>query len=101
MKRVFVIHGWDGSPTSDWIGWTAEELQKRGYEAVAPQMPHTEHPTVEEWVAHLRSVMGTPDKQTHFIGHSVAGLAIMRYLQTIDTKVGGAVFVAPWFDLDK
>ena len=100
MKRVFVVHGWDGTPTSDWIGWTVEELRKKGYDAIAPEMPNTEHPIVGEWLEHLRSVVGTPDEQTYFIGHSVAALAIMHYLQTIDRKVGGAIFVAPWFDLD-
>src|SRR3989344_6904899 len=98
-KRVIIVHGWEGSSTSDWIGWAVDAFQEKGYKVLAPEMPNTDHPIIEKWVEHLRSVASTVDEHTYFIGHSIGCQAIMRFLETIDTKAGGAVFVAGWFDL--
>ncbi|MHB8860541.1 MAG: RBBP9/YdeN family alpha/beta hydrolase [Minisyncoccota bacterium] len=98
-KRIIIVHGWDGSPTGDWIGWVTEGFQKKGYEVVIPEMPDTGAPVIKKWVAHLRSVVGAVDENTYFIGHSIGCQTIMRFLETVDAKIGGAIFVAGWFDL--
>lgn len=83
----------------DWIGWAAEEFKKKGYEVVVPEMPDTGVPVIEKWVAYLKSVVGTVDENAYFIGHSIGCQTIMRFLEMVDVKVGGAIFVAGWFDL--
>ena len=98
-KRVIIVHGWGGLPTSDWIGWATEAFREKGYEVVAPLMPDTEHPVIEKWVGHLKSVVGVADENTYFIGHSIGCQTIMRFLETADVKIGGAIFVAGWFNL--
>ncbi len=98
-KRVIIVHGWEESPTSDWIGLATEAFRKKGYEVATPLMPDTNRPVIEKWVEHLKSVAGVADENTYFIGHSIGCQAIMRFLETVDTKVGGAIFVAGWFDL--
>ena len=100
MKRIIIVHGWDGASDRDWMPWTASEFKKLGYDVICPDFPHTENPTIEDWVPFLSDVVGTPDQDTYFIGHSIGCQTIMRYLQTIDTKIGGAIFVAGWFDLE-
>lgn len=99
MKRVIFVHRWSGGPLDDWRSWLKSELEQRGYEVLSPEMPDTETPVIEKWVGKLRDVVGTPDENVYFIGHSIGCQAILRYLETIDTPVGGAVFVAGWFDL--
>ena len=100
MKRIIIVHGWDGASDRDWIPWATTELKKLGYEVVCPDLPHTENPTIEDWVPFLARIVGTPNQDTYFIGHSIGCQTIMRYLQTIDIEVGGAIFVAGWFDLE-
>lgn len=100
MKRVIFVHRWSGGPLDDWRPWLKEELEKRGHEVLAPTMPDTETPIIEKWVRHLAEVVGEPDSDTYFIGHSIGCQAILRYLETIDTPVGGAIFVAGWFNLE-
>lgn len=103
-KRVFIIHGWGGSPEGACLPWLKVELEKRGFEVCAPQMPNTEIPVIGEWVSHLSELVGIPDENTYFVGHSIGCQTIMRYLQTINAKVGGAIFIAGWFvlnDLDE
>ncbi len=99
-KRVFIIHRWSAGPTDDWRLWLSVELQKLGYEVFVPEMPDTEIPKIEKWVGHLSQLVGEPDENTFFVGHSIGCQTIMRYLETINKKVGGAVFVAGWFNLD-
>ena len=98
-KRVIIVHGWEGSPTADWLGWATEAFQAKGYEVITPLMPDTNNPVIAKWVDHLKSVAGTVDEDTYFIGHSIGCQAIMRFLETADAKVGGAIFVAGWFNL--
>jgi predicted alpha/beta hydrolase family esterase/very-short-patch-repair endonuclease len=99
MKTIYLIHGWDGSSKGDWLGWATEAFTNKGYKVITPDMPNTKHPKIDEWVNHLKSLVINPDQNTYFIGHSIGCQAIMRYLETIDNKVGGAIFVAGWFNL--
>lgn len=62
-------------------------------------MPNTEEPIIEEWIKYMHEIVGAPDENTYFIGHSIGCQAIMRYLQTVEQKVGGTVFIAGWFVL--
>ena len=98
-KRIIIVHGWGGSPTADWIGWATETFQAKDYEVIDPEMPDTDNPVIKKWVEHLKSVVGTVDENTYFIGHSIGCQTIIRFLETADAKVGGAIFVAGWFNL--
>ena len=100
-KRVFIIHGWEGHPSEIWFPWLKRELEKKGFKVEVPQMPETNYPKIEKWVPFLAKIVGKPDKDTYFVGHSIGCQAILRYLQTIDAKIGGAVLVTGWFTLKK
>jgi uncharacterized protein len=100
MKRVIIIHRWEGSSQDDWRPWIKELLIKEGYEVLIPDMPDTNAPVIEGWVRKIEEVVGVPDINTYFIGHSMGCQAILRYLELINTPVGGAIFVAGWFNLD-
>jgi len=93
------VHRWSGGPSDDWRPWLKKELEARGYEVLNPEMPDMDTPVIEKWVRRLVEVVGTPDADTYFIGHSIGCQAILRYLETVDTPVGGAIFVAGWFNL--
>ncbi|MDP3734317.1 MAG: alpha/beta hydrolase [Nanoarchaeota archaeon] len=96
-----MIHGWDGFPENHWFPWLKEKLEELGFDVITPQMPSPEKPTIEIWIPFLKKIVGTIDKNTFFVGHSIGCQAIMRYLETVDTKskVGGIVFVAGFFHL--
>jgi len=100
-KRVFIIHGWDGYPEEGWFPWLKSELEKRGFVVQVPAMPNPEEPKIETWIPFLSQLVGRPDENTFFVGHSIGCQTIIRYLQTLPegAKIGGAVFVAGWYDL--
>jgi hypothetical protein len=101
MKRAFLVHGWGGSPGEGWFLWLKEELENKGFEVNALEMPNTENPKIDEWVPFLKKQVGKCDEETYFVGHSIGCQTIIRYLEALpkDAKAGGVVFVAGWFHL--
>lgn len=102
MKKVYVVHGWGGSPSSEgWFGWLKKEFLKRNIKIEILKMPNTNSPKIKEWVNFLNNNVKELDKQTYFIGHSIGCQAIMRYLEQLpeNIKVAGCIFVAGWFNL--
>jgi uncharacterized protein len=99
MKRVVIVHGWDGTPYIGWFQWLKTELEAKGFEVEVPQLPDPEHPRIYNWIPKLEEVVGVAGDQTYFVGHSMGCEAIARYLETLPegVVVGGAVFVAGFF----
>lgn len=98
-KRVFIVHGWDGYPEEGWFPWLKKELELRGFDVTVPQLPDAGSPRIEKWVPKLSEVVGIPDEQTYFIGHSMGCQTVARYLESLleGVRVGGVVFVAGFF----
>lgn len=99
MKKVYIIHRWSGSPESDWYPWLAEEIEKTGANVTRLATPHPDEPTIEDSVQMMKDAVESPDANTYFVGHSIGCQTILRYMETFDSPVGGAVLVAPWLHL--
>ncbi len=100
MKRVFLVHGWTGSPEKGWFPWLKKELEKNNFSVVVELMPSPAVPHMNEWVEYLKKLVGTADEETFFVGHSLGCITILRYLETLpeNEKTGGAVLVAGFTD---
>ena len=96
VKKVIIVHGWQGSPQGNWFPWLKTELEKLGHEVLVPAMPNADHPQQSAWVAHLHKVIGSADPHPYLVGHSLGVIAILRYLETLPEgeEVGGAILVA-------
>jgi len=96
IKRVFLIHGWEGYPEEGWRPWLKKELEKKGFKVYAPAMPNTKNPSMNAWLKHLTKTVKNPDKNCYFVGHSLGCITILRYLETLkqNQRVGGVVLVA-------
>lgn len=95
-KRVFIIHGWAGAHDQDWLPWAVTELNKKGYQAIAPAMPEPDHPVMSEWLAQMEKVIGELQPTDILIGHSMGCQTILRYLDTRNEKVDKVILVAGW-----
>jgi len=102
MKKVYVIHGWDGSPEEGWFPWLKEELRKLKIETIIPEMPEPDYPKISPWVNKLKEIITNPDEDTYLVGHSVGCQTILRYLEQLPegTKVRKVILVAPWTKLN-
>jgi len=79
MMKIVLIHGKDTDPSQKWYPWFGEEVEKMGYEFVAPILPKAADPVIDEWLAEIDKTR--PDKNTILVGHSRGGVAIMRWLE--------------------
>lgn len=102
MKKVYIVHGWDGSPDEPLFVWLDKELSARGYSVERLAMPEPETPVIETWISKLQeSIVLTTE--TILVGHSVGCQAVMRYLETVpeEKRIAGMVLLAPWMKLDQ
>lgn len=100
MKKIYLVHCWDGTSSDGWYPWITEKLNNNNIEVIKFDMPNTSSPTIKEWVETLNSKVDKLNNEIYFIGHSIGCQTIMRYLETKEiTKIGGILFVAPWLDL--
>lgn len=94
VKNIVLVHGaWaDGSSWSDVI----RQLQKTGYNVIAPQFPHT---SLADNLARLREVLVDQAGPAIVAGHSYGGQVITA-LGTDAPNVAGLVYIAA-FGLDE
>ena len=96
MKKVFMIHGFNGEPNGGWRPWLMGELAKNDIYACALPMPTPDVPVKSEWIKTINEAVGVPTKEIFLIGHSLGVPAILRYLEDLDkdSKIGGVVLVS-------
>jgi len=96
MKKVFMIHGFEGQPNGGWRPWLMGKLAREGIYACALPMPLPDTPKVDEWVKTIADAVGTPSKDIFLVGHSLGVPAILKYLETLKDEeiIGGAVLVS-------
>jgi predicted alpha/beta hydrolase family esterase len=96
MKRVVIVHCWEGTPEYCWYPWLRDELRPMRIHTFIPQMPETQAPKLDRWLPALQEVIGEPDEELVLVGHSIGCATIMRYLETLKEgeKIAGVVLVA-------
>lgn len=102
MKKVIIVHGWDGSASEGWFPWLKDELKEKKVEVKIPDMPEPDYPKIQPWVERVKLACGNVDEETVLIGHSIGCQAILRYLATLPegNKVSKVIMVAPWTKLN-
>lgn len=102
MKKVYIVHGWDGNRDEPLFVWLDKELSVKGFNVERLAMPEPETPVIEAWINKLQESISL-DPETILVGHSVGCQAIMRYLETRleETRIKGIVLLAPWMKLDQ
>lgn len=100
MKRVIIVHCWDGYPQYCWYPQVKKELEEKGFLVEVPAMPETNLPKLSLWLPKLKEVAGESSEDLYLIGHSAGCVTILRYLEDLDEgkKVGGVVLVAGFTD---
>ncbi|MCI0533353.1 alpha/beta hydrolase, partial [bacterium] len=90
-KKVFLVHGYKSSPSGNWLPWLADELRNDGFEVCAVSLPDPAEPVMEKWVLAIRETAGEPNKDTFFVAHSLGGIAVFRYIESLpeDARIGG------------
>lgn len=97
MKRLIIVHGWDGSSKEPLISWLGKIGTEAGFETTVLDMPNPSVPTIDAWTKHLEDNVYYVDQDTYFIGHSMGCQAILRYLEmNKGSELGGLILIAPF-----
>ena len=87
MKVVFIVHGYKGWPNGGWRTWLMSELEKKEIYACSLPMPNPDDPVCEEWIGEIKRVVGqNSNNEIYLVGHSLGSTAILRFLETTDSK---------------
>ncbi|MCX6793053.1 MAG: alpha/beta hydrolase [Candidatus Falkowbacteria bacterium] len=82
MKKVFLIHGFEGTPNGGWRPWLMSELDKKNIYCCALPMPSPKDPICSEWIEEIASNVKNNFEDTILVGHSLGSPAILRYLES-------------------
>ncbi len=87
MKKIFLIHGYDGTPNGGWRPWLMGELDKKEIYCSALSMPNPAKPVCSEWVEEIfRHVEINKKDEISLVGHSLGVPAILRFLESYKGK---------------
>ncbi len=80
IKRFVILHG-KGETTKDaFIPWLKKELENRGFEVQAANLPHSKNPSDEEQAEFAIKKLKFDDS-TVVVGHSFGGVVALRLLE--------------------
>ncbi|MEW6617638.1 MAG: alpha/beta fold hydrolase [Patescibacteria group bacterium] len=96
MNKVFLIHGFEGSPNGGWRPWLMTKLNEHEAWACSLSMPSPEKPILKEWLDEIKlHVERNQNDNIYLVGHSLGGTVILRYLEIYDDKnIKGIILVS-------
>jgi len=96
MKKVYLIHGFEGSPNGGWRPYIMRELEKQDIYACALPMSSPSEPVLHEWLSEVeRCIKRDIEDEIYLVGHSLGGTTILRFLEKFDFKnIKGVISVS-------
>lgn len=99
IKNAIILHGISDSPTSYWLPYIKESLEKKGFNVWAPQLPQKDEPKLDIQVPFILK-NATLNEETIMIGHSSAVGLIFGVLEQIKTPVKRVICVSGFIDAE-
>lgn len=95
--RFVLLHGFEGSAHTNFFPWLKAELEKRGHQVEAPELPNSLKPREAEQVEYVVKNCHF-DENTVVIGHSLGVVVAMKALMKLNKPVSGLVVAAAAVD---
>ena len=84
MKKIYMVHCWDGNRDDGWYPWLDENISDENTKVYRFNMPDTNNPKIESWVSFLSEQINELDSDTYFVGHSINPLKATLGLSVIE-----------------
>lgn len=92
---ILILHGFEGHAGIHWQQWLHDQLKKKGYTVIMPQLPKPKHPDRSQWV---KSVLKLTNKikpnDLVIVGHSLGVVTALDYIEQTSEKIKGFISVA-------
>ncbi|MFC1748988.1 RBBP9/YdeN family alpha/beta hydrolase [Pseudomonadota bacterium] len=93
MKKVLLIHGFEGGSAENWQPWLESELISAGFVVLNIDLPDSHHPDFDESMSYLRNVSADLGSDDIVIGHSLGGYFALKLCE--EKEFGSVILVAP------
>ncbi|WP_344448118.1 RBBP9/YdeN family alpha/beta hydrolase [Actinocorallia aurantiaca] len=99
-RRASIFHGYGATPDDHWFGWLAEQLEGARIPTTVPALPDPGAPDPDQWIATVGAVVGTPDRDSIVVAHSLGCITVLRYLLSLagPWRLGSLVLVSGFVD---
>jgi len=91
-NKILIVHGWEADSSSNWFPQAKDFFAHKGFQVFVPDCPGNYFPKLEDWLAIIKQYR--PDASWILIGHSLGGVALMRYLETAPQPVAQTILTA-------
>lgn len=94
--KTYIVHGYMAGPDDHWFEWLETRIEAGGGEAVRLTLPQPDDPDPAEWEKVLEDEIGTPDRKTYIVAHSLGSITVLRYLSGLEdaSELGGLLLVS-------
>ena len=83
MKNALILHGIMGRAGGNWMQWLHDELTKRSYKVLMPQLPNPDHPDRNGWLGFLKNITKDIDfLQLTIVGHSLGVTSALDLIES-------------------
>ncbi len=97
IRRALILHAWYEKPDTQWYSWLKQELEKKGYEVLVPDLPtlQTKMPDQQKILTFFnKNKTLVPDSHTTVVGHSIGCLIALRLAEQF--KYEKMFLIAGW-----
>ncbi|MFA5830609.1 MAG: alpha/beta hydrolase [Candidatus Paceibacterota bacterium] len=95
MKKVLLIHGYNGSPDGIWIPWLKKILEEKGFKVFAPHLPGGSLPSLEEETKTIKRIISKFGKKDSIITHSKGAVPALHAILENNKKLKSLLLFAP------
>jgi Predicted esterase of the alpha/beta hydrolase fold len=102
-NNYFMVHGTFGDASYHWFGWLKKELEKLGYECIAPGFETKEginNYDIRKKILKDYVDKGIINENTVFIGHSSGPIVVAKFLLEEHINVKGIISVSGFNNAD-
>jgi hypothetical protein len=95
---VLILHGIGGHAGRHWMQWLHDQLEKRGFEVLMPELPDSDKPDNVKWRQTISKLINSHDADKLIIvGHSMGVPAALEIIQDLAEPIAGLVSVAGFY----
>jgi leucyl-tRNA synthetase len=92
-----LLHGYKGSPDTNFFPWLKKELESRGYGVSVPKLPDTNNPKIMEQVEYVLENCKF-NENTVLLGHSLGSVVALKVLESLKKPIKKLVLAAGLVD---
>ncbi|MBI5975800.1 RBBP9/YdeN family alpha/beta hydrolase [Staphylococcus canis] len=98
MTNVYIIHGYQADSQSHWFQWLKSSLELEGHDVEVLDLPNSDEPVLEDWLAYMERHILDVNDETIFIAHSLGVVTTLRFLEKLPQDSLGKMAIVSGFN---